>query len=164
MKTLLLLRHAKSSWDDPAREDHDRPLKKRGKRDAPRIGRLLAREGLVPDRILSSTAERARATAEAVAEACGFGGSLELSRVLYLAGPDDIVDVVRALPDDGGIVLVVGHNPGLEMLVEALTRRPETLPTAALARIALPIRSWSRLATRTRGELVDLWRPRKLRD
>nr|NIL98123.1 hypothetical protein [Planctomycetales bacterium]NIP70269.1 hypothetical protein [Planctomycetales bacterium] len=94
MKTLLLLRHAKSSWDDSALDDHDRPLNKRGKRDAPRMGQLLVQQDLVPDCILTSTARRARKTAEAVAKACGGVVPLTEMPELYHATAEEIVGVV----------------------------------------------------------------------
>ena len=88
MKTLLILRHAKSDWETPDVADHDRPLNGRGKRDAPRMGRLLRDENLVPDLIISSTAKRARKTAKLVAEASGYEGEIRLAETLYLAGPE----------------------------------------------------------------------------
>lgn len=161
MKTVLLLRHAKSSRKDPNLTDHERPLNKRGKRDAPRVGRLIEDEGLVPDLIVSSTAVRARATAEAVAVSCGFAGKVEFKRELYLAEPDAYLRVLWGLPEAHGRVLVVGHNPGLERLLEALTGSFEALPTAALARVALPIARWRDLTVETRGMLLAVWRPKE---
>jgi phosphohistidine phosphatase len=161
-KTLLLLRHAKSSWKDESLSDHDRPLNKRGKLAAPRMGRLIRDEGMVPDRILSSTAARARATAEAVAEACGFTGEIELLRQLYLAAPVAYIDAARQVQGDPGRVLIVGHNPAVNTLVRELTSSDEVMPTAALARIELPISRWLELDIEVEGELVGLWRPREL--
>jgi phosphohistidine phosphatase SixA len=88
VKSLLILRHAKSSWKHPELNDHDRPLNKRGKNDAPRMGKLLQKEKLIPDVILSSTAIRASATAESVVKACGYKGEVTLNRSLYAAGPE----------------------------------------------------------------------------
>ncbi len=164
MKTLLVLRHAKSSWKHAETSDHDRPLNKRGKRDAPRMGRLVAERGLRPDVIVSSTARRARWTADEVAQHSGYEGTVQLERHLYLASPDEIVDVVRNVAGAAERVMVVGHNPGLEDLVSRLAGRPETLPTAALAEISLPIRSWKDLAVSSAGTLSGVWRPRELPD
>lgn len=164
MKTLLVLRHAKSSWKHPETSDHDRPLNKRGKRDAPRMGRLVAARELRPDVIVSSTAKRARWTADEVAQHSGYEGTVQLERRLYLASPDEIVHVVRNVADSAQRILVVGHNPGLEDLIARLGRHPETLPTAALAEIRLAIRSWSDLALSSDGTLAGLWRPRELPD
>ena len=162
MKTLLILRHAKSSWKHPGLADHDRPLNRRGNRDAPRVGLLLRRQGLTPDLIISSPAERARSTAAQVADRSGYGGPVELKRQLYLAEPEAIVDVVRTLGSEASRVLVVGHNPGLEALVAGLAGRAEVLPTASLAQIELPLAEWTQLRTFTRGQLVGLWRPKAL--
>ena len=161
-RTLLLLRHAKSSWKDESLSDHERPLNKRGQAAAPRMGRLIRDQGMVPDRILSSTAERARATAEAVAEVCGYQGEITPLRDLYLAAPSAYVDVARAVEGDPASLLLVGHNPGINSLVRELTGSDEVMPTAALARIELPISRWSELDIDVRGELLGLWRPREL--
>lgn len=164
MKTLLILRHAKSSWKETGLADHDRPLNKRGLRDAPRMGKLLREEGLVPDLILGSTARRAKKTAEAVAEASGYEGEIQLEAGLYAAGPEAYLEALHVLPEEVQNVLVVGHNPGLEELVELLTGEAVSLPTAALARVALPVESWGSLTEEIEGELVRLWVPRELRD
>jgi len=162
VKSLLLLRHAKSSWKHPELADHDRPLKKRGRRDAPRLGRLVVEEAIVPDLILSSSAVRARETAAAVSAACGETTELRELRELYLGGPEEYALLLRALPDAPGRVMVVGHNPALEELLAALTGVAETLPTAALARVELPIEQWGRLELDGSGRLVRVWRPREL--
>jgi phosphohistidine phosphatase len=161
MKTLLILRHAKSSWKKPV-ADRDRPLNKRGKSDAPRMGKVLREAGLQPDLIISSTAKRARSTAEKVAQHSGHPGVVELSNDLYLGGPESYCRVLRGVPDAHESVLVVGHNPGLEMLLEALTGREEVLPTAALAHVHIEIEHWQEFDENARGEIVAVWRPRSL--
>ena len=162
MKTLLILRHAKSSWSHLGTADHDRPLTKRGTRDAPRIGRLIKQQGLTPGLILSSTARRAKKTAETVAEHCEYPGQIEFLSNLYLASPEMYLKVLSELADDIDCVLVVGHNPGLEDLLEILTEAGETLTTAALAQVNLSITQWHELNASTSGTLVKLWRPREL--
>ena len=162
MKTLLVLRHAKSSWDDPGLDDHERPLNKRGRRDAPRMGELVREYGLIPDVVISSDAVRARLTAEAVVEAARYAGEIQMDRNLYLAHPADILSVLRTVRESAETVMIVGHNPGLEALVEQLTGEPQDLPTAALAQIRLPIDRWRDLKLSTRGTLVGLWRPNEL--
>ena len=162
MKTLLVLRHAKSSWNDPALDDHERPLNKRGRRDAPRVGVLVREYGLIPDLIISSDAVRARVTAEAVAEAARYAGEILLDPHLYLACPADIHSLLTTVRENAGTVMIVGHNPGLERLVEQLTGERQDLPTAALAQIGLPIDQWRDLKLSTRGTLVGLWRPEEL--
>jgi phosphohistidine phosphatase len=162
MKTLLVLRHAKSSWNDSALGDHERPLNERGRRDGPRMGRLLREYGLIPDIVISSDAVRAQRTAEAVAEAARYVGEILLDERLYLASPADILSLLRTVREDADRIMVVGHNPGLEGLVEQLTGEREDMPTATLAQIVLPIDRWGDLQPSTRGTLVGLWRPGEL--
>ncbi len=162
MRTLLVLRHAQSSWKHEDLSDHDRPLNKRGKRDAPRIGRLLMMKQLSPGAILSSSAKRACHTAEDVAEWSAFDGNVQLEPRLYLAGPATIIGVVRRIDVDMQRLLVVGHNPGLEQLVARLTGVTKPLPTAALVQIRLPIKRWKDLRLSTGGQLVSAWQPRTL--
>lgn len=162
MKTLLILRHAKSSWKASGLADHDRPLNKRGKRDAPRVGRLLRDENLAPHLILSSTAKRALDTAEAVAEASSYEGEVEARAEFYMAAPEAYLNTQRGLSDDYECVMVIGHNPGLEELVETLTGEAEPLPTAALVQVELPIQRWRDLSDDTEGKLVNVWRPKEL--
>src|SRR6266480_4882827 len=111
MKTLLLLRHAKSSWKQPELADHTRPLNKRGKKTAPRMGALLQDEDLIPDLIICSSAVRAYTTALLVAKACSYMGEINQTRSLYLAEPEDYVEVLRQVAEKHMRVLVVGHNP-----------------------------------------------------
>jgi phosphohistidine phosphatase len=162
LKALLVMRHAKSSWKDSTLADHDRPLKKRGRKAAPRMGRLLADAGLVPQLLLSSTALRALLTARAVAEACGYAGPLHSLRELYLGGPESYVAALGKLGGDAERALVLGHNPDLEALVHGLSGRRIELPTAALALIHLPIERWTGLALDGRGTLVERWTPNSL--
>jgi phosphohistidine phosphatase len=162
MKTLLLLRHAKSDWSNPELADHERPLNQRGKRDARRVGRLLQDEQLLPDLILTSTAKRTRRTVKGLVPAVSYAGKIKAKRELYLAGPEAYLEVLRAVPDRYQRVMVVGHNPGLEEWVEQLTGTATILPTAALAQVLLPIKRWRDLGEDTKGELRGVWRPREL--
>src|SRR6187431_2275879 len=106
MKTLLLMRHAKSSWKDETLDDHDRPLNKRGKREAPQMGELLRDHQLVPDYILCSSARRARKTAESVAFAAGFRGETRITSELYMATPTRILEILAQTSDAFGSVLL----------------------------------------------------------
>ena len=160
MKTLLVLRHAKSSWNGAAPDDHERPLNERGLRDAPRVGELVREYGLIPDVVISSDAVRARLTAEAVVEAARYVGEILLDQHLYMASPAEILGLLRTVREKAETVMIVGHNPGLEELVARLTGERQDLPTAALAQIALPIDQWRDLKLSTRGTLMGLWRPR----
>jgi phosphohistidine phosphatase len=162
MKTLLLLRHAKSSWKHQELADHDRPLNKRGKQAAPSIGGLLQDEDLIPDFILCSSAVRAHITALLVAKACTYGGEIKQTRNLYLAEPEDYVEVLRQVDEKHARVLVVGHNPGLEALIEALTGEEIPMPTAALACIELSLQYWKDLELNSKCKLVNVWRPKEL--
>jgi phosphohistidine phosphatase len=162
MKMLLLLRHAKSSWKHPELADHDRPLNKRGKRDAVSMGRQLEKEDLVPDAILSSPAVRAHETAKAVAKSCGYAGRITLSESLYMSRPEQYPEILCGLSDDLRVVLVVGHNPGIQEYLEILTKQPEAMPTATVALVNLPIKRWSVLDYKTEGKLVTMWRPKEL--
>jgi phosphohistidine phosphatase len=162
MKTLLILRHAKSSRDEPYLPDHDRPLTERGKRDAERIGTLLLERQLVPELILSSTAKRARKTASRVAQACGSAEEIQMTSRLYEAHPSQFIELLREVEDRHATVLVVAHNPGLEGLVWHLTGQRESLPTAALAQVTLPIDRWQDLGVPPGGQLVQVWRPKEL--
>lgn len=162
MKTLLIMRHAKSSWRNQSLSDIERPLNKRGKRAAPKMGRMLAAEGLAPGAILSSTAERARRTAEAVADALALHAAPILVDALYLAPASVYIEHLARLEDDVERVLVVGHNPGVEELIAATTGVRADMPTAAVAHVQLPIDRWSALTLDTPGTLIDLWRPREI--
>jgi len=161
-KTLLVMRHAKSSWTDESLADHDRPLNKRGRNAAPRMGQLIREQGIVPDHVACSSATRARMTAELVAEACGYAGSIQLLRELYLAPPGAYVEAAQRIDSEPERVLVVGHNPGITQLVCELAHADEVMPTGALALIELPIRRWTELDFGVCGNLVRLWRPREL--
>lgn len=162
MKTLLILRHAKSSWKHTELADFDRPLKKRGHRACHKIGHLLRVQDLVPQHILSSAAKRAHDTAECVAKECSYEGDITFTRALYAAGPMAYIEALQQLNDSNMRVMIVGHNPGMEVLLEALTGKSEWLPTAALAHLTLPITRWQDLAENTASVLVNLWLPRQL--
>jgi phosphohistidine phosphatase len=162
MKTLLLLRHAKSSWSDPTQSDHDRPLNDRGKRDAPRMGQWIQQQGLAPDVVVSSTARRAVETARKVAEHCGFGSAIDTEPELYHAHSEQYGSVLRRIDDEHQTALLVAHNPGLEEFLYDLTGASERMPTAALAQISLDIQRWSDPIGRHAGRLIAVWRPKEL--
>jgi len=138
------MRHAKSSWDDPGLADHDRPLNKRGRRDAPRVGEWLRRQRLRPELIVSSTAKRARKTAELVAESCGYDGELVVQSELYHASLREWLSVIQTLPESASRVLCVGHNPGLEEALASWTHQEISMPTAAVAHLELSCTTWKK--------------------
>ncbi len=162
MKTLLIMRHAKSSWSSDALTDHDRPLNSRGKNDAPRMGALLKEIDLVPDLIVTSTAARARSTADLVAEYCDYEGELLATRLFYHAGVEEYLDGLQAVPEVNPVVMIVGHNPGMAELVEHLTGEPELMTTGNIAVVRLDVARWIDVNEETEGQLVRIWRPKEL--
>jgi phosphohistidine phosphatase len=162
MKTLLLMRHAKSSWKDTSIPDHDRPLAKRGLRDSSRMGELLGQRELIPQTILCSTALRAVETARIITAVSGHDIPIILSEHLYLAEPVTYISELAGLSDDLERVMVIGHNPGLESLLQMLSEQIESLPTAVIAYLSLPIQRWADLSSDTEAELIELWRPKEL--
>jgi phosphohistidine phosphatase len=162
MKTLLLLRHAKSSWKKGDLDDHDRPLNKRGRRDAPKMGELLSEKRLLPDLIVSSTACRARQTTEEIIASSGYRGETRLMGELYHADRSGLVRFVAVLPDHCQRVLLVGHNPAFEEFLELIAGEYSPLSTAALALVEIPVESWSQFSADTRGRLLKTWQPREL--
>lgn len=158
MRTLLIMRHGKSSWKDAELPDIERPLKKRGRKDVVHMGKLLDGKKLKPDLILCSTAKRARQTAEIVVEEIGFEGKVEYLDSLYMAELDTLIKTLQSLPDVKR-VMIIGHNPGLETLAQLLTDKITSLPTAAVARIKIPINNWQELGIKSTGELSNLWTP-----
>lgn len=159
MKKILIMRHAKSSWKDSSVNDHERPLKKRGLKDAAEIGKLLKRKELVPDKILSSDAVRAADTATVVAEKCGYKKDIEYTRQLYMAECSAIIDLIHTQPDSVKTLLVVGHNPGMEALVQLFSRKIESLGTANLAFFQADIKSWKDLTLESKIKLKKFWKP-----
>jgi phosphohistidine phosphatase len=163
MRTLLILRHGKAAPEDGGK-DRDRPLTKRGEHAAELIGHLLRDDDLVPDRIVSSSALRARDTARRVAAAAKFDGVIDELDELYLAEPETYITELAARAGEAECVLLVGHNPGLEALATILTSEPVSLPTAGLVECALPIANFSQLSLGVRGKLRMLRRPKDLDD
>jgi phosphohistidine phosphatase len=168
MKTLFLLRHAKSDWAGPALSDFERRLNARGRRAARAMGSELRKRGLAADRILASPAARVVETLTGLAE--GYGGrmAVDYDEQLYLATPETLLDFVHAADDAHDRLLIVGHNPGLERLALRLTvpgdprvAVAEKYPTGALARIGLPVARWRDVAPG--GGVLELFlRPRDL--
>ena len=160
MKTLLVLRHGKSSWDQPI-EDHERPLKARGKRAAVRMGQEIRNRGLVPEVICSSTARRARSTAKRAAKAAGYQGEIDRSEDLYFKGTHGHLGVISETSDSHQCIMVVGHNPDVEELVSELSGEDIAMPTAALACIDFDMESWSQIGE-SNGTLRFALKPREL--
>jgi phosphohistidine phosphatase len=137
MKTLLIMRHAKSAEGGPEMPDHERPLNPRGERDAPLMGARLRELGIVPDLILSSTAVRALTTARLFAEGNGYAGAPLADMRLYLAEVPAYIKVLAETAGDAETVMVVSHNPGSEELLHYLTGALRPMPTCAVAVVEL---------------------------
>lgn len=170
MRTLLLLRHAKSSWDDPGLDDYDRPLAPRGREAAPRMGAYMRQRDLVPDLIVCSTAARAEETLRLLLPSLGGGPRVRMLKSLYLAPPSRLLTVVHRLPDEAGRVLMIGHNPGLEAFAgrlavdgggRAMRRLQKKFPTAALAHLTFEVASWREVASGG-GRLEAFVRPKDI--
>ncbi|HEX8466532.1 MAG TPA: histidine phosphatase family protein [Allosphingosinicella sp.] len=169
MKTLTLLRHAKSGWDDPVGRDFDRPLNPRGRRAARTVGREMKAQGLAFDLVLASPARRVIETLEEVA--IGFGViQPQFEQRLYLASTATLLEIVRATPDEVERLLLVGHNPGLEELALCLSQADDfglrgevevKYPTGTVAEIGLDAEHWTEVDERS-GRLVRFIRPRDL--
>jgi phosphohistidine phosphatase len=159
MKTLFILRHAKSSWDQPDLADFDRPLNDRGEAAAPFMGQVMKREGFEPEVILSSPAARAKATASLARESAGIAGEIVFDEQIYEASVKTLREVVSGIDDKFRSAMIVGHNPGMEGFVHFLTGSVESMPTAALAVIDIDVASWSDIDAR-RGTLRTVIRPK----
>jgi phosphohistidine phosphatase len=163
MKSVLLLRHAKSDWGNMDLADFDRPLAKRGLKDAPRIGRVIADYDSVPDLILASPARRARQTTKMVAKACGYRKSISWQDSFYGGDSDDLIAALQHLPNSVEQAMLVGHNPTMEDTVstlllgyDAVWERDFTvrIPTAGLICLDLAVEDWPDLEP---GDAILRW-------
>jgi len=146
VKTLLLVRHAKSSWGDAGLPDIQRPLNERGQHDASMMGERLARRGVQPERWVTSPAVRARTTAEVLGRMLGRASAdIDVDDRLYGATLNTLLDVIHALDDKLQVAMLVGHNPGLSELAHCLSAPITHLPTCAVAEFAFDVDSWSRV-------------------
>jgi phosphohistidine phosphatase len=170
LKTLTLLRHAKSSWDDPSLDDFNRPLNERGWKAARRMGHELKSRDMSFDLVLASTAARVRETIDGLQEKYDFGAPIQFEPRMYGASTDELLSLIRALPESVHAPLLVGHNPGLERLIVELTRDDKgglrrrvagKFPTTSLAVIELPADRWPDIASGS-GTIADLILPKEL--
>ncbi len=162
MKTLFLLRHAKSSWKDDSLSDFERPLKKRGLGDAQMVGKLIRQREIPLDLVISSSAERARQTTQLVLMSADKQVETRFDERLYEAGMRRLLTVISKLDNQANSVMLVGHNPGFEELLKTLTGEMHGMPTAALAGIEFGVDDWSQVKART-GTLTLLLTPKELR-
>ena len=162
MKTVYLIRHAKSSWKDPSLDDIDRPLNKRGLRDAPFMAKLLKGRGVQPDRLVSSPAKRARLTANYFAEALDISpAAIEIRREIYEAFPEDVLEVIQTLPASLGTVLIFGHNPTFTSLAKKFTEEYiANVPTCGIVHLEADIDAWSRF-DETTARMLAFYYPKQ---
>jgi len=172
MKRLTVLRHAKSSWKDRELDDFDRPLNGRGRKAARRMGREISERGMHFDFVLASPAVRIRETIDGIGEHHRLNAPMHFEPRIYMARVAELVELISAIPDTANSALLVGHNTSAERLVAKLSiddemglrrRVEEKFPTAALARIELPIDSWKNVEAEC-GRLVELIYPADLAD
>jgi len=163
MKALTIVRHAKSSWNEPGLSDRERPLNKRGERDAPVMGKRIADAGIRPSLILSSPANRAWTTAQVIAEQLAYPAEfLQREKDLYLASLNDLLDVVVAQDEGFNSLMIVGHNPGLTDFVNYLSPGlTNNLPTAGVVSVNIDQDHW-KLYERPQTELVLHDYPKKI--
>ena len=158
---LIVMRHAKSSWKSPAADDHDRPLNGRGRRDAPLVAARLLELGWAPTHILSSDARRTVETTEGMQPTWTTPPTVHYLREFYHAGPEEVIPELQRLPGAAPRVMVVGHNPGWEELVEWLSGDSVVMKTASAALLSAPIDDWSQLS-RGSFNLYEILRSREL--
>lgn len=160
MKRLLLVRHAKSSWEDFSQPDHNRPLNKRGLSDAPVMGQRLLQKQIIPELIVSSTAYRAEATAKILATELQLLDKIIANTNIYEAGLGNLMEVIYGLDNDFDQVMLVGHNPGFTMLVNYLQddRHIDNMQTCATALLSFDVDHWSAVKL---GKLLDYDYPKK---
>ena len=160
-RRLIVMRHAKSSWNSPAHSDHERPLNGRGRRDAPRIGAALVERGWTPELVLSSDAQRTRETFAGMSEVFPSAVEARYLPSFYHAGLGAAQGELPAVPDQVACLLVLGHNPGWEDLVDWLAGEDIVMKTANAALLSLDLESWSDALQPGKWKLEDVIRPRE---
>lgn len=162
MKEVLFIRHAKSSWANTRLADQDRPLNKRGFRDAPFMATLVKNKGIRPDGLVSSNARRALRTASFFAEAIGLStGSILVEPQIYEAFPEDVYAIIRQFPPEWQTVFVFGHNPGFTSIANHFSAEYlPNVPTCGIVRVQLPIDDWADWQAAS-GRMVDFWYPKQ---
>ena len=174
MKTVFLLRHAKSDWADEGRKDHERPLSERGKKAAPQMAAYIKSKKYRPDIVLCSTARRTVETFDALKDVLGDDLMVRFEDSIYLAEPHRLLERLTWLDDGVKSAMIIGHNPGMAQLAAQLSRSPEDsdeeklhkrmrekFSTGALAVIKIPINAWADLKE-GKGRLADFMRPKDL--
>ena len=160
MKKLYIIRHAKSDWDDPALDDYDRPLNKRGVKNAPFMGELLARKNIKPDLIISSPALRAITTAQYIAKEVNYTKAIAPNQYIYEAFVNTLEEIVQYIHDSNDTVFLVGHNPGVSALAYVLCGLKEQLPTSAIVEIEFNCDNWMDIS-KENSKFISLEYPKK---
>lgn len=162
VKTILVMRHAKSSWKDASLGDFDRPLNKRGKRAAPFMGQFLLAQDRMPETVYCSSAKRTRSTAKRMLREWPHVVPVVYREDLYHADSKSIAALVQSVPSSLSRIMILGHNPGLAEMIDELCATYVRFPTAAVAEIELCVSCWSEFSLESVGELKNLWLPREL--
>lgn len=160
MKKLYLIRHAKSDWSNSSLDDFDRPLNKRGKKNAPFMGKILRDKGIIPDLIISSPAYRARETARKIAKKLKYREEIMYNEYIYEASLKTILEIINFIEDEYDDVILVGHNPGLNMLAFYLVDFNDNLPTCGAIEIEFDCQTW-REASKSNAKFVSFEYPKK---
>ncbi|DAB27857.1 MAG: phosphohistidine phosphatase [Sulfurimonas sp. RIFOXYD12_FULL_33_39] len=160
MKKLYIIRHAKSSRKNETLEDFERPLNKRGKKNAPMMGERLKEKGIMPDIIISSPAKRAKTTAEIIAKEIGYEKKVLFDANIYEANVNELSKILRALDDKNKTVFLVGHNPSLNDLANYYVHHEENIPTCGVVEIAFACEKWADIEPKN-AKLLSLEYPKK---
>lgn len=163
MKKLVIIRHAKSDWEDNTLDDFERPLNNRGLKNAPLMGKILKEKNLKPDLILSSPATRAICTAQAIAKEVGYEDEIMQNQYIYEAYVNTLQDIISYIHDDNNTVFLVGHNPGVSALAYMLSDLKESIPTCATVEIDFDTDSWLNVS-RDNSTLISYEFPKKFRN
>jgi len=156
------MRHAKSSWKDPELPDAERPLTKRGRRDAELMARLLSSRKLAPELVLCSIAKRAQQTADLVVKHSPFNGDVFFLNELYQSSVEQYLSVLSERAGENTIAMIIGHNPEMEEFLRSMCAAREEMATATIACIQFDLRSWSNLTKSVKGKLTNVWRPKEI--
>ncbi len=161
-KTLYLIRHAKSSWENTSLRDHDRPLNKRGKRDAPFMAKVLRKKGVKPDLIISSTAERALEFAKVIAEELDYSKKkISATKELYMADEKEMMEILRSTDDSLKTVFMIGHNPYITEFANSLCNHNlDNIPTSGIFCVEFDVKKWNEIKPGT-GKFVSFDYPKK---
>ncbi len=161
MKNLYIIRHAKSSWKDLNLSDFDRPLNKRGKKDAPFMGELLKNKNIIPDIIISSPALRAKKTAQTIASKINFNNSIIYDNNIYEASLITLINILKIINDTIDTIFLFGHNPSLNMLVnDFINDFYENIPTCGIIQIEFNCNSWQNISS-DNAKLINFDYPKK---